>query len=136
MLEKIAAKSTVAIPESLINEEIDRIEEEEKRNVVYRGQTWQEHLDAEGITAEEHRAKQRPAAELRVKAGLILGEISEEEHITVTPEELELRIQLLKGQYPDPAMQAELDKPENRRDIMSRLMTEKTLLKLRDYATK
>jgi hypothetical protein len=54
----------------------------------------------------------------------------------VTPEELELRIQLLKGQYQDPQMQAELDKPENQRDIQARLMTEKTLAKLTDYAIK
>lgn len=135
LLEKIADKSTVAIPGSLIEEEIDRIEEDEKRNIVYRGQTWQEHLDEEGVTAEEHREKQRAGAELRVKAGLVLGEIAQQEQITVTPEQLDMRIQLLKGQYQDPTMQAELDKPENRRDIHSRLMTEKTLDKLRTYAT-
>jgi trigger factor len=135
LLEKIAAKSTVTIPQALVEEEIDRMEEEEKRNIVYRGQTWQEHLDEEGLTAEEHRAKQREGAELRVKAGLVLGEIAEQEQITVTPEELEIRIQLLKGQYTDAAMHAELDKPENRRDVMSRMLTEKTLDKLRAYAS-
>ena len=136
LLEKIAAKTTMAIPKSLIEEEMDRMEEEEKRNVVYRGQTWQEHLDEEGLTAEAHREKQREGAELRIKAGLVLGAISEEEKITVTPEEVEIRIQLLKGQYPEEAMQAELDKPENLRDIRNRMLTEKTLDKLRDYATK
>lgn len=136
LLDKIASKSAVAIPLALVDEEIDRMEEEEKRNIVYRGQTWQEHLDEEGINAEEHREKQREGATIRVKAGLILGEISEQEKITVTPEELELRIQLLKGQYSDPATHAELDKPDNRRDIMSRLLTEKTLDKLRAIASK
>lgn len=136
LLETIAAKSVVAVPKSLVDEEIKRIEEEEKRSTAYRGQTWQEHLDAEGITADEHREKQRPSAELRVKAGLILGEISAKEHISVTPQELEMRIQLLKGQYTDPAMQAELDKPENRRDIHSRLLTEKTLDVLRTFSHK
>ena len=135
LLQKIADKSTVAVPKALVDEEINRIEDEDKRNTAYRGQTWQEHLDAEGVDAEGHREKQRPAAELRVKAGLVLGEIADQEKVTVTPEELDLRIQLLKGQYPDPAMQAELDKPENRRDIMSRLLTEKTLAKLVRYAS-
>jgi trigger factor len=135
LLEKIAAQTTVTIPKALAEEEIDRMEEEEKRNVVYRGQTWQEHLDLEGLTAEAHREKQRQSAEKRIKAGLILGAIAEKEKVSVTPEEVELRIQLLKGQYPDEAMQAELDKPENRRDITSRLLTEKTLDKLRTYAT-
>lgn len=136
LLEKIAAKSEVPIPDSLIEEELDRLEDEEKRDVVYRGQTWQEHLAAEGLSAEAHREQKREAATGRIKAGLILGEIADRENITITPEELEIRIQLLKGQYPDPTMQAELDKPENRRDIYSRLMTEKTLDRLRDSASK
>ncbi|HVI60842.1 MAG TPA: trigger factor [Candidatus Saccharimonadales bacterium] len=134
LLEKIAAKTTVDIPEALIEDEINRLEDEEKRNIVYRGQTWQEHLDEEGVDAAGHRAQKRPAAETRVKVGLVLGEVANQEKITVTPEELEIRMQLLKGQYPDPAMQAELDKPEARRDIHSRMMTEKTLEKLRAYA--
>lgn len=136
LLEKIAAKSEVAVPTILVEEEINRIEEEEKRNTMYKGQTWQEHLDAEGLTAEEHREKQRAGAEMRVKAGLILGEIAQAEGITVTPEELQMRIELLRGQYPDAAMQAELDKADNQRDIRSRMMTEKTIDKLRSYATK
>lgn len=133
ILEKISEKTTVAIPEALFEEEIDRMEAEEKRNIAYRGQTWQEHLDEEGITAEAHHDKQRPVAEIRIKAGLVLAEIAELENITVTPEELEIRVMLLKGQYTDAAMQAELDKPESRRDIMSRMLSEKTLDRLRSF---
>jgi hypothetical protein len=33
-------------------------------------------------------------------------------------------------------MQEELTKPENQRDIASRILTEKTILKLVEYATK
>jgi FKBP-type peptidyl-prolyl cis-trans isomerase (trigger factor) len=118
----------------LINEEVDRMEAEEKRNIVYRGQTWQEHLKEEGLSEEEHRDKQRPGAELRVKTGIILGEIAEAEGIKVTEDEFQTRMQLLRGQYSDAAMQAELDKPENQRDIMSRMLTEKTLDLLRSYS--
>lgn len=136
LLEKIAEKSTVEIPDSMIEEEVTRMEDEEKRNLAYRGQTWQEHLKEEGVTEEEHRAQKKTTAEQRVKIGVLLGEVAQAEQIDVTPEELEIRIQLLKGQYPDPTMQAELDKPENRLDIRSRMLTEKTIDKLRDYASK
>jgi trigger factor len=131
---KITDDSKASIPAVLIEEQIDRMEQEERQNLMYRGQTWQEHLDAEGETEETHRAKLKVDAEKRVKAGLVLSEIAEAEKLTVTPEELEIRIQILKGQYPDPQMQTELDKPENRRDIMSRLLSEKTLAKLQSYA--
>jgi trigger factor len=132
LLEAIAKKTKVELPKPLVDEELERLEAQEKQGIIYRGQTWQEHLDEEGVTEDEHREKNRAGAELRVKTGLILGEIAENENVKVSPEELEIRIQLLKGQYAnDPRMQEELDKPENRRDVLSRLMTEKTLDKLK-----
>jgi trigger factor len=131
LLETMANQTTVAIPKSLVEEEIDRIEEEEKRNLVYRGQTWQEHLDQEGVTQEQHRDKNQAGAELRVKAGLVLAEVSERENIIVSRDELEARLLVLRNQYTDPAMQAELDTPEGRRDINGRLLSEKTLDRLK-----
>ncbi|HVW23422.1 MAG TPA: trigger factor [Candidatus Saccharimonadales bacterium] len=136
LVQKIAEKATVDIPESLVDEEITRMEDEERRNLTYRGQTWQEHLKEEGVTETEHRERQRPTAEQRIKGGLVLSEIAEAEGLVVTPEELEVRLQLLKGQYTDAAMQSELEKPEVRRDVMNAILTEKTLAKLTDYATK
>ena len=136
ILEELSKKTKITIPESLINEEIERMETEEKRNMMYQGKTWQEHLKEEGITEEAHRERQRPTAEIRIKSGIILGEVAEAEEIKVSEEEFELRMKLLKAQYTDEAMQAELNKPENQRDIMSRMLTEKTLDKLRDYASK
>ena len=127
LLEQIAKKTKVTIPKPLVDDEIERIETEEKRNLVYRGQTWQEHLESEGVTEEQHREKNRDGAELRVKAGLVLAEIAEQQHISVSPEELEMHVQLLKGQYADPSMQGEIDKPDNRREIASRLLSEKTI---------
>jgi trigger factor len=127
LLEAIAAKSKVTIPKQLVDDELDRIEDEEKRNLVYRGQTWQEHLDEEKVTAEEHREKNRDGATTRVKAGLILAQTAEDNAITVDPVELDMQIQLMKGQYTDAAMQTELDKPENRRDLSSRMLSQKTI---------
>ncbi len=135
IVQKIAEKTTVTIPDVMIEEQITAFEDEEKRNLAYRGQTWQEHLDEEGITEQEHRERKRESAINRVKGGLILSEVAKKEGISVTPEELEIRIQILKGQYQDPAMQAELNKLENRRDIEAQILTEKTLSKLVEYSS-
>jgi hypothetical protein len=53
----------------------------------------------------------------------------------VTNDDVDIRMQLLRGQYQDPAMQAEFDKPETRREIAQRILSEKTIAKLTDYAT-
>lgn len=136
LINEIAAGSRVSLPKSLVDDQINRNEEEERRNLTHRGQTWQEHLDEEGITAEEHRERQRPKAVEMIKNSLVLSEIANREGITVTPEELEIRITILKGQYTDQAMRAELDKEENRREIEARLHAEKTLERLVSYTTK
>ncbi len=136
ILEQITAKSKLEVPAALVEEQLDAAEREERQNLVYKGQTWEEHLKDEGVTEKEHREKNRATAETRVKAGLVLSEISEKEGIKVSPEEVSLRIQLLKGQYQDAAMQAELDKPENQQDIAMRLLSEKTIDTLVGYVTK
>jgi trigger factor len=135
LIEKITEKTEAEIPESLIQSEIDRMEQEERQNLVYRGQTWQEHLDAEGVTEEQHRERQHELAQNRVKSGLMLAEVAEKEGITVTEEEVDTQMQMLRAQYPDPQMQSELEKPETRREITSRIVSEKTIAILTGYAT-
>jgi len=134
LLTAVAEKAKADVPQVLIDEEIDRMEAEEKRNLVYRGETWQEHLKREGKTDAEHREGLREQAATRVKTGLVLGEIAEAEKITVSDKEIDAQIATLKKQYGDKQMQAELDKAENRRELGSRLLTEKTIAKLAEYA--
>jgi len=136
IVDEIVQKSQVSLPAQLVEEQVMRMEEDEKRNLVARGTTWEEHLKQEGLTETTHRDRHRPDAERNIKAGVLLGEISELEKVSVTPEELSIRTQILKGQSPDPAMQAEMDKPEIQRDLRARMLTEKTMAKLVDYATK
>ncbi len=136
LVKKISDKSKLEIPGVLINDQVARLWTDLQQNVMYRGQTIQEFLEAEGKTEEQYREDiLKPQATDRVKASLVLAEIAEVEGLEVTPEELEIRMQLLKGQYQDAQMQVELEKPETRRDIAARLLTEKTVNKLVEYAS-
>lgn len=135
VLMAITKKTTVAIPDVLIDEQIDHILQDQRQNLVYSGQTWQEFLKSEGVDEDGYRAKVRPDAELRVKAGLVLAEVAEAEKITVTADDVAAQVQMYKGRYQDAAMQAELDKPEVRRDIASRLLSQKTVDKLVGFAS-
>lgn len=135
LITAITEKTKVAMPEALIDEQIARLEQDQRQNLLYRGQTWPEFLESEGLSEEAYRKQLRPQAELRAKAGLVLAEIAEQEKIMVTPQELDAQLQMLKSRYPDQQMQAELDKPETRRELVSRLVSEKTIAKLVQYAT-
>ena len=127
LVKAITAKSKIAVPKVLVDDTVERLLQEVKQNIVYRGQTYQEFLDLEGKTDEQYRKELEPNAQERVKASLVLAEIADVEKLDVSLEELEVRIQSLKGQYQDKAMQSELDKPDNRRDVASRMLTEKVL---------
>lgn len=131
LVKELVKKSKLSLPESLIDEQIAAVDKEFRQNLTYRGETFNEYLENTAQTEEQYRNNElKPAAEERVKAGLVLSEIAEQEKITVSPEELDIRMQVLKGQYTDPKMQEELEKPESRRDIAARLLTEKTINKI------
>jgi len=137
LVKDITKKSNVEIPPVLIDEQVERMMGEMKQNLTHRGQTLKEFLEQQGMSEDEYKNKEViPQAEDRVKASIILSEISDKEKLTITPEELEIRLQVLKGQYQDEQMRSELDKPENRREILSRMLSEKTLAALAGYATK
>jgi len=136
LIEQLASKTKVALPKAIVDDQMNWIESQEKQNLAYQGQTWEEHLKAEKVTAEEHLEQKRPEAEKGVKASLMLSRIAEIEGLEVTPEELEMHMSLLRGQYSDKAMQAELDNPENQREISGRLLTNKTISFLVDLASK
>jgi trigger factor len=127
-VQQVVAKSEVALPQLLVDQQVQYELDELRRNLTYRGQTYKEFLDSEGTTEEKYvKEVIEPRAAEQVKTGVILSEIAEAENIIVTPEELEIQLQVLKGQYKDAAMQSEIEKPENRRDIASRMLTEKVV---------
>jgi trigger factor len=128
LVNYLADKTKVEIPDVLIEEQKQMVLQEVRQNVVQRGMTFEEFLAAEKTSEEAYIEKEvLPEAIRRVKAGLMLSEIADVEGIDVSPEEFEARMQQLKGQYKDPKMQEEMDKPDSRREINARLRSEKTI---------
>jgi len=135
LVDQVVSKSKLTIPKPLIEQQVVHELDELKRNLTYRGQTYQEYLEAEGKSEEAFIEEViEPRAILQIKTSLVLAEIAEIEKLSVSPEELEIRMQLLKGQYTDQTMQADLAKPEVRRDIASRMLSERVVNLMSDTA--
>lgn len=135
LVQQLVAKTTIVIPRPLIEQQAEHNLESLQRELTYRGQSYEQFLKSEKTTEPKYKAEVlEPQAEQQIKTSLVLAQIAEEEELVVTPEELDLQLQMLKGQYKDPAMQAELDKPENRSDIASRLLSEKVVTLLAESA--
>lgn len=132
IINELCEKTKVEIPDELIKEQEQLILQEIRQNVVQKGMTFDEFLKNQGVDEKKYMSSEvTPEAIRRVKAGLLLSEIADVEGIDVTPEELEIRIQQLKGQYQDKKMHEQIDLPESRREINARLRSEKVILFLK-----
>ena len=136
IVEELVKKSTLVLPEILVNDQLAMLEHDFNQNLIYRGITKAEYLKQENFKDEEawKQKELKPQAERRVSVGMVLAEVAEKEKLTVTEEELAERISLYKQQYQQSA--AQFDTPEMRREVISRILTEKTVDRLFDLAVK
>jgi trigger factor len=127
--------STVPTPQILVDDQAKNIEQDMQRNLTYQNITLDQYIQSQKFKDEaDWRAKEvLPAAEKRVKAGLVLAELSKVLKVDATSEELAEHINLYKQQYSnDPEALKQFEQPEVQRDIANRLLTEKTVEKLVD----
>lgn len=133
LVGELAEASKVALPELLIDDQIRSIEQDLMQNLMYRGLTLDSYLQTQKFTdKDDWRAKEaRPAAEKRVKAGLVLAELSKELGVEVSHEELSTQIEAMKQQYGrDPKIAERFNDPNVHRDIANRMITDKTVEQL------
>lgn len=136
IVEELVKKSTLVLPDILINDQISMLEHDFNQNLVYRGITKEEYIKSSLFkTEEEWRNKElKPQAERRVSVGMVLAEVADVEGIKIDEQELADRIELMKIQYKQNAEQ--FDTPEMQREVASRLITEKTVDRLVELAGK
>lgn len=139
LVGKLIEASDVPVPQVLLDDQVRSIEQDMTQNLMYQGLTIEQYIANQKFAdREEWREKEVfPAAEKRVKAGLVLAELSKAEKIEATSEELAEHINLYKQQYANnPEMVKRFDEPEAQRDIANRLLTEKTVDRLVELNTK
>ena len=139
LVAELADSSKVALPELLIDDQMRSIEQDLMQNLSYRGLTMDSYLKTQGFKdkADWQKKEARPAAEKRVKAGLVLAELSKELSVEVSREELDVQISTFKQQYgKDAKLAARFDDPNVHRDIANRMITDKTIDKLVELNSK
>ena len=139
VVEKLIAASTVPVPEILLNDQIRSVEQDITQNLMYQGRTVDQYVKDQGFESREAWVDKdvAPIAKKRVQAGLVLAELSKAEKVTAATEDVDKQIAQLKDQYKsNPQMVAQLDAPETRQDIASRILTDKTVEHLLKINTK
>ena len=126
---KLAEVSKVPVPEILLEDQKRSIEMDMQQNLMYSGLSLEDYLERMGKTHEEWLEKDvKEAAEMRVKSGLALAELSKVEKVKSDTKELDDRITQLKKQYGNSKeVQKQLSSDDVRRNLANQILTEKTI---------
>ena len=133
LVKQLVAKSVVSVPSVLRDDQIRSLEQDLRQNLMYRGRTLEQYFEEKGYAVRDAwvKAEANDAADARIKAGLVLAQLSKELKIEATADELAAHINAYKQQYANnPKMAKHFDKPEAQREVANRLITEKTIDKL------
>jgi trigger factor len=117
--------------------EINRILNDQARQLQLTGRGMDEYLRSVNKTPEQLQEELRPVATRNVTASLVLSKIAEAEKIEVTEDEIKNGINNLSrgiGEDKREEMQKLLDTPQNRDSIKQSLKTRKTIERLTEIA--
>lgn len=136
LIDQLIEKSTIPVPEILIQDQSRSIEQDMTQNLMYQGMNLDMYLESKKLTKQEWLDSEvKDAATKRVKAGLALAELSKAENVTATDEELAAKVNEYQERFGNKSGQ-NFTTPEIQRDIANRLLTDKTIDLLVEFNTK
>ena len=139
LVKQLVAKSNVAVPAVLREDQVRSIEQDLMQNLMYQGLSIEQYWEQKGYKDRDAwvKAEANEAADNRIKAGLVLSELSKVLKIEATADELADHLNTYRKQYANnPEMAKRFEEPEVQREVASRLITEKTVDELVKLNTK
>lgn len=128
LVETLVKKSTVPVPEILIEDQMRVIRDDITRNAAAQGLSFEDFLKVNHETLENWEKQAKKVAEARVKASLALQTLALKEKIDVADELVEAKIAELKNVYKkSPEAIKSLKNPNVKSDIKNRMIIEATL---------
>ena len=134
ILEKIKAGSELTIPKALIKKEMGYRLSEMEQQLKSQGATLDMYLQMQNMSKEQLAAELEPIAEEKVKMDIILAEITKNENVKLSDEELEEYIAEVAMHYQMEveALKAELKKAGNYDSFIESIKMEKLTSKTVD----
>lgn len=99
LLEKLCAECEVAIPQSMIDSEINNRIGQMEQQLGAQGIKLDMYLQMTGMDMDKLKAQLQPMAESQVKSGLILAAIAKEENFTANDDEVSTKLDEIAKAY-------------------------------------
>lgn len=122
MIETLAEKTKLDVPEVLISAEVEKIEHRIKHDLEHMGMKYDDYLKHLNKTEEDLRRDWQADAEKRAKIELIVGEIAKKENLSAPKEKVEEELKKVLEAYKDA-------NPENARYYIENVLTNEEVFK-------
>ena len=98
-IKKIIDKSTMELPEAMIDTQCENMINEFAQRIAQSGLSMEQYMQFSGMTIDGLKEQVRPEAETRIKSSLVLEQIAKEENIEVSEDEINAEVEKMAAQY-------------------------------------
>ena len=98
-IKKIIDKSTMELPDAMINTQCENMINEFAQRISQSGLTMDQYMQFSGMTIDGLKEQVRPEAITRIQSSLVLEQIAKEENIEVSDDEINAEVEKMAAQY-------------------------------------
>lgn len=98
-IQKIIEKTTIEIPEAMLDTQCENMINEFAQRIQQSGLTMEQYMQFSGLTVDKLKEQVRPEAQTRIMSSLILEQIAKEENIEVTDAEIDAEVEKMAASY-------------------------------------
>ncbi len=130
MLDKLIDDTSLTVPETLVDQEVDRQINGMKQQLSYQGIKFEDYLKYLGKSEDEFKGEVKTQSARTVKARLVLEKLINSENLNITDKDIDKRVQEM-------AKEANQDEKEFRKqvnnDMVNRIANELLMKKIVDF---
>lgn len=98
-VQKIVDKSSMEIPDAMIETQVEIMVEEFAQRISQQGLNFEQYMQFSGMTMDKLKEQVRPDAISRIKSSLVLEQIAKEENIEVTDDDVNAEMEKMAAAY-------------------------------------
>ena len=98
-IDKIVDKSTMELPDAMIDTQVESMIEEFAQRIAQQGLSFEQYMQFSGMTMDKMKDQVRPEAVSRIESSLVLEQIAKDENIEVSDADVDAEIDKMASMY-------------------------------------
>ena len=98
-IRKIVEKSSMEIPDAMIDTQVESMIEEFAQRIAQQGLSFEQYMQFSGMTMDKMKDQVRPEAISRIESSLVLEQIAKDENIEISDADVDAEIDKMASMY-------------------------------------